>query len=161
MKKFIFPLLVCILLIIAIFLYFFGYSNCIIIRSYDTNKILYKSVLKPNMMIEFSYIHSVSLTPIHEYLEVSTDGYILRKVVYIDQGGAGMPEFAYDNQEFTMEDGKFVLSGFDRFYETIVINAQQKYDDTITIDDQTIDLYSLLGENGRIILDVEKSLILK
>jgi len=154
-------LLVCVVLTIAIFLLFFSYSDCMTIRSYDTNTVLFKHQIGPETAIKFSYIHSVSLTPIDEYLDVTIDGFLLRKVEYIDQGGAGMPEFTWDDQQFTIENGKFVIKGFDRFFESIVINVQKKYADVITIGNQKIDLYTLLGENGRIILDVEKTIFRK
>ncbi len=148
--------MVCVASTIAIFLFFFGYTDHMVIRSEETNKPLFTQVVEPNMTIKFSYIHSVSVSPIEEFLEVTSEGYILRKVVYIDQGGAGMPEFAFGDQEFVIDDNKFVIQGFDRFFESIVINVQKKYEDKITLADNEIDLYKLLNKNGRVILDVEK-----
>jgi len=156
MKKFILFLLVCVVLTIAIFLFFFGYSDCVTIQSYDTGKVLFKHEIKPEMVVIFSYIHSVSLTPIEEYLDVNARGYVLRKVTYIDQGGAGMPEFAFGDQQFTIEDNTFVIKGFDRFFESITINVQKEYKDEIAVDNHILDLSMLLGKNGRIVLDVEK-----
>ena len=149
-------LLVCVLLIIAIFLFFFGYSDCMTIRSYDTGNVLFKHEIKPEMVVIFRYIHSVSLTPIEEYLDVNAQGYTLRKVTYIDQGGAGMPEFAFGDQQFTIEDNTFVIKGFDRFFESITINAHEEYKDEIVVDNHNLDLSMLLGKNGRVVLGVEK-----
>jgi hypothetical protein len=161
MKKIVVSVLVCVVLTIAIFLLLFGLKDCMTIRSNQTNKVLYQSPITQNLGIEFSYIHSVSLTPIIEELNVTQQGFYLQKVIYIDQGGAGMPEFASGKQSFSIEEGKFVIDGFDRFFENIVINVQEKYDDQIKIEETIIDLDQLLGGNGKVILNVEKRLVFK
>jgi hypothetical protein len=141
-KKLLFYSLIIIAFLIAVFFLF--PKNVVEIKSIDDNKTLAIKEYSDGDMLEFSYIHSVSKTPITEFLEIIPDGFMLRKVIYEDQGGAGMPEYASGNQEFYVdEDGKFVIDGFTRHFDSIDINVQEKYNDKIRINEKTIDLYSI------------------
>jgi|GEM_PF-2230680 len=154
-KKALTILLLCIVFIASLF--FLYPKKTIEIKSLENNRTLALSEYSIGDTIVFSFIHSVSNTPIYEYLEVLPDGFYLRKVVYEDQGGAGMPEYAADGQKFYIdENDRFVIDGIDRHFENILITVQEEYEDVLKIGENSYNLYELCGEDCSIEVSLTK-----
>ena len=126
------------------------------VRGFKKGDIRHVSRVSNGDPIVFSYIHSVSKTPIEETLEVSKGLIHLVKVSYIDQGGAGMPEFGWGSEKFKIEDGKFVLEGFQRDFQQINITVQRAYDDRLKIGDHDVELIGIAKEGENISVACER-----
>ncbi len=125
------------------------------------HKVVYSEKIKEGTKFTFEYIHSVSKTPIEEELEIKNGCFKLIEVRYIDQGGAGMPEFSYGEEKFEKVGDKFIISNFDRVFQTIPITVQTKYKDTLVFENITLKLDELLEGNGTAILFTDNISIMK
>lgn len=129
------------------------------VRGFKKGDIRHVSRVSNGEPIVFSYIHSVSKTPIEETLEVSNGKIRLVKVSYTDQGGAGMPEFEWGSEKFKIEGGKFVLEGFQREFKSMNITVQRAYDDRLEIGDEAIELIQIAREGENIRVSVERTML--
>lgn len=59
----------------------------------STGRLLYSRDVQAGDHIQFSWIHSVELTPWEEYYEIQDDGTLLLKMTRFQSYGAGVPEF--------------------------------------------------------------------
>lgn len=125
---------------------------------FDQNENVVKYISKVNIgdKIEFKYIHSVSKTPITETLEIQNGILALNKVEYIDQGGAGMPEYPRGAEVFESKDGKFIISNFNRKFEQIPIRVQGKYKDELILNNENIKLYQIIENNKVALIETKK-----
>jgi len=125
---------------------------------FDQNENVVKYIQKVNIgdKIEFNYIHSVSKTPITETLEIQNGVLALNKVEYIDQGGAGMPEFPRGKEVFEVKDGKYIISNFDRKFKQIPIRVQEDYKDELTLNNENIKLYQIIENNKVALIETKK-----
>ncbi|GAA0181620.1 hypothetical protein SH2C18_41280 [Clostridium sediminicola] len=119
-----------------------------IITKKSEDKIVYVDKIKDNEKIIFSYIHSVSKTPIKEILYINGENISLQEVRYIDQGGAGMPEFTWDDEKFEKEGNEFVIKNFKRYFDHIPITVQKDYRDKLTFENKTLKLDEIISGNG-------------
>jgi len=125
---------------------------------FDQNENVVKYIRKVNIgdRLEFKYIHSVSKTPITETLEIQNGILALNKVEYVDQGGAGMPEFPRGSEIFEFKDGKYIISNFDRKFEQIPIRVQLKYKDELILNNENIKLYQIIENNKVALIETKK-----
>lgn len=123
-----------------------------------TNIILEAYPIEYGEELQYSFIHSVSKTPMIEVLRIEKDdAFHLKKVIYYDQGGAGMPEFTWGRETFEMEDGHFVLENFDRSFSRIALTIQKEYKNKIQYDGAEIDLCKLVeGRDATVVVEISK-----
>lgn len=104
-------------------------------------------------------IHSVTMTRLQETIRIDREqGFISTKVRYEDQGGAGLPEFPHSGGTFYIEDGWFVLEGYDRVFDELSFQVEKAYDNRLVIDGNQILLYHYWDrQQGVVNLEVLKS----
>lgn len=151
---------VFIIIIVVLFLSLFK-IKCFVITKNHEDKVVYINEVKDGEKIVFSYIHSVSNTPINEILYIDGDKISLQEVRYIDQGGAGMPEFTWGDEVFEKEGKEFVIKNFRRDFEHIPITVQKEYKDILTFENKTLKLDEIIGGNGVADIRVRDLSILK
>ncbi len=121
----------------------------ILLTQNSEQRLLFIRKVESGEQFSFSYIHSVSKTPITEVLEITDDNtFKVNEVQYIDQGGAGMPEYSWDDEVFEYREGKFILSNFSRIYPQINLTVQKKYKDKLLFNNETIELSNYIGDIG-------------
>lgn len=94
---------------------------------------------------ELGYTHSVSLTPVDEFFEITEDKkLILQKTVY-ESFGVGLPYEQMCDTDFEIIDGKFVLY-LKRNFDVInmVISPIPKH--TITVNGEVYEILDLFDE---------------
>ncbi len=77
----------------------------------------YRPAAAEQFQMVISYDHSVIRQPVEEVFSLApTEGFVLTSTVQADFG-AGLPSETYDS--IVLENGKFVISGIDRFMREI------------------------------------------
>lgn len=79
----------------------------------DEGDAVYTVPVREGSMFGIRYIHSVAQTPVTDYFIVKGNAIWLDRTVYSDFG-AGLPHTPEGGQVFRHENGKLVLSGFNR-----------------------------------------------
>lgn len=139
--------------------------QCLTIRSYDprveSHLRLVKGIpMKDGEVFIASNIHSVSLTPLKEYLYPLDGKIALKEVRYVDQGGAGMPEYQWgSNEKFENKGDYFVISGFDRSFKDLIINVQKDYDNKLLFPSKgqkELLLTDYVKDQSRVVLKIER-----
>ncbi|WP_105619498.1 DUF1850 domain-containing protein [Vallitalea okinawensis] len=152
MKKI--KLLILIGLIIVI-MYLLIPIQCFVITDLEKNHIVKVIPIIEDEIVVYRYIHSVSKTPIEEYLVAINKEIALQEVRYIDQGGAGMPEYGYGDEEFENMGDYFVIRNFNRSFEEVVINVQDKYENEFIFEDSRVFLPDVIENNKRILIKID------
>lgn len=117
-----------------------------------------KKFFPDNNAFELGYIHSVLLTPVDEFFEITEDkGLLLQKTVY-ESFGVGLPYEQVNDSDFEIIDGKFVLY-LKRKLDVInmVISPIPKH--TITVNGEVhniLDLFDEMDQSRIIKIYVEK-----
>lgn len=134
----------------------------LVIRRYEPKdmkahgQILRVLPIKDGEVFILTSIHSVSKTPIEEFIYPEEGAMKLKEVRYVDQGGAGMPEYNWGTKEkFENKGDYFVISGFDRSFKELVLNIQILYKNKLTIGRKELDLTNVVKDGKRIILSIE------
>lgn len=139
--------------------------QCLTIRSYDPPVENHLGLIKAIPMKEgevfiASNIHSVSLTPLKEYFYPADGKIALQEVRYVDQGGAGMPEYEWgSNEKFENKGDYFVISGFDRSFKELIINVQKDYDNKLLFPNKgqrEIKFIDFVKDQSRVALKIER-----
>lgn len=146
--------LFAIVIILVLSLTLIKIKSFVITKNHES-KVVYIDKIKDGEQIIFSYIHSVSKTPIKEILYIDGENISLQEVRYIDQGGAGMPEFTWGDEKFEKDGNEFVIKNFKRDFEHIPITVQKEYKDRLTFENKTLGLDEIIGGNG--IADIKVS----
>ncbi len=93
-----------------------------------------------------SYTHSVALTKVYEYYRISDNKIVLYKMEFFDQC-AGLPTETIDEEEFIMENGKFIITKMDREFEYINYRVNSKYEFKLDIKDDEVNLSNVFGDD--------------
>lgn len=155
-------------LLIAMFLIMFmliGYSffeteeKVLFAVNLDNGEELVIPLEEPSFVL--GYTHSVLLTPAEEYFSVQEDcSLLLQKTVY-ESFGVGLPYFQEEDQDFIIEDGKFILY-LEREFEEINMVISPIPDHWIGVGDDRYALVDLATEEGaRIRIHIEDRHVLR
>jgi len=66
------------------------------------------------------FTHSVQRTPVDEVFSIRGAKMVLEETIYSSYG-AGLPSEIYGSQQFFLENGNFIIKGFDREFKEIPI----------------------------------------
>lgn len=141
----------CILLFLLILIY---PKNCVLVEYLEEEKPVLALSLGKDEVLQYHSIHSVTGTPLEELFTVSDKELKLKEVRYTDQGGAGLPEYGYGEEEFRNMGDYFSISNFDRSFKEIIYTIQQPYENRIIIRNTTYELTELIPHNKRARLSV-------
>ncbi len=101
---------------------------------------------------ELGYIHSVLLTPVDEFFEITDDNeLILQKTIY-ESFGVGLPYEQLNDADFEIVEGKFILK-IKREFDIINMIVSPIPKHTITINGETqyiLDLFDGVNHARRI-----------
>lgn len=116
------------------------------------NSILAVYPIERNQLIEYTFIHSVSLTPVVEGLWVNDDyEFVTTTVRYQDQSGAGLPEQTFAAESFEQDDGWFIMDGLSVSSEKITIHVDKNYENTLKWNDRKVRLYEYFEDRRGIV----------
>jgi len=120
----------------------------------NKNNLLYHMEVNEGDSFDYFSIHSVSGTTLLETIVIEENCFVTKKARYEDQSGAGLPEYAYDESEFYIEEGFFVIDDLDRINESLIFQVEEEYDNTIYIHNENIPLFSFF-ERGQGVVKFE------
>lgn len=129
-------------------------TKCLQITDVENDDVLRNIPVKEGQVIVYHSIHSVSNTPLEEHLAIQGKELSLKEVRYIDQGGAGMPEYGYGSEVFENKGDYFVISNFQRVFPEIIFNIQEKYKNRLVVGQKGYDLTSMVPNNKRIAIGI-------
>lgn len=109
--------------------------------------ILFAQIVHPGATFKTVYTHSLELTPVWEYFEISADDMIILAETVYESSGAGLP-IADGEQVVTLKDGRFHLTGLYRRLPMIVMRITPQAHNTIWLNEaQLVDLSALVGHS--------------
>lgn len=119
----------------------------------EANRMLFDIIeIERDQLIEYTFIHSVSKTPVIEGLWVNdNDDFVTTTVKYQDQSGAGLPEQAFAAEDFEQRDGWFVMKGLSVSSPSITMHVNINYQNTLRINQKEIRLYRFFEEDKGIL----------
>lgn len=97
---------------------------------------------------ELGYIHSVLLTPVDEFFEITEDKKLMLQKTIYESFGVGLPYEQLSDADFEIIDGKFILY-LKRQFDVVnmVVSPIPKH--TITINGESHYILDLFDESGQ------------
>lgn len=91
-------------------------AGSVLLLKGEAGQLLLSRPILPGLKFRICYTHSVALSPVEDHFSFSDDGRIrLDKTVYSDFG-AGLPHMPESGQAMRTENGRIVISGYDRLF---------------------------------------------
>lgn len=120
-------------------------TNLEIIDS-STNKIIFSRKIFPGDSFETIYIHSVEKVPIKEVFIIDEEYRIILFETHFSCTGAGLPNQAYGNEQFSLQDGEFVIKNINRYLPFIPLRIGKDTGNIFIFKNEELDLSSLVGD---------------
>ncbi|MEW6621589.1 MAG: DUF1850 domain-containing protein [Bacillota bacterium] len=111
-------LLIIIIIIITLFL---KPLYVLEVRVDGTEKLVYQQQAKLGDTFDVYWIHSVTLQPVIETYEIQGFDRISLKKMVFDDNGPNLPAYPEAGQEWKIENGKFIISGYDRIFTRVPV----------------------------------------
>ncbi len=143
-------------LLAAVIFYMFGLRQTAVVFDSGEEPLVYLPLTEGE---EFSilYTHSIHLSEVQERYRAEKDGTITLFELIYEDFGIGMPSEAIAGETFTMEDGKYIMSGMDRNYRFFYLRTGQvKADHTITYGGKARKLSDVIVPGSRVKIGMEK-----
>lgn len=91
------------------------------VRVDGTGQLVYYQKAKPGETFDILWIHSVTLQPVVETYQLEAPGRIPLIQMIFDDNGPNLPARPEFNQKWTIENGKFIVSNYDRIFERVPV----------------------------------------
>lgn len=128
----------------------------LILSNGDTGEVYAAYKVKEGDYFSVSFIHSVNKSEVKESYEIKKDGIYLQDCLYSDFG-AGVATEIEDGQKLSYtDDGKMLISGFDRKIEHLSYIVGTVSDHVLEINGEEISLRELCGRNSVVHFDYKK-----
>ena len=114
----------------------------------DTGEVYGKFEADIDSRFSVTFIHSVNKSAVEELYQIKEDGIYLEECIY-SAFGAGVATEVEDGQTLTYtDDGKMIISGFDRKIDNLSYIVGTVSDHVLKINDEEISLRDLCGRNS-------------
>ena len=114
----------------------------------DTGEVYGKFEADIDSRFSVTFIHSVNKSAVEEVYQIKEDGIYLEECIY-SAFGAGVATEVEDGQTLTYtDDGKMIISGFDRKIDNLSYIVGTVSDHVLKINDEEISLRDLCGRNS-------------
>lgn len=128
----------------------------LVLSNGDTGEVYAEYKVKEGDCFSVSFIHSVNKSEVKESYEIKKDGIYLQDCLYSDFG-AGVATEIEDGQKLSYtDDGKMLISGFDRKIEHLSYIVGTVSDHVLEINGEEISLRELCGRNSVVHFDYKK-----
>ena len=128
----------------------------LVLSNGDTGEVYAAYKVKEGDCFSVSFIHSVNKSQVKESYEIKKDGIYLQDCLYSDFG-AGVATEIEDGQKLSYtDDGKMLISGFDRKIEHLSYIVGTVSDHVLEINGEEISLRELCGRNSVVHFDYKK-----
>lgn len=134
---------IAIFVTIAIFflIIVFPFLPHLIVVDGETNRILYKTTFTSQDIFVIKFIHSIHLTPVYEYYQISDSMDIILTEVHFDTYSVGMPSDLNKGEVLELKDGEIIIKNMQRILPYIDLRVGQVIaDHRLIIGDKEIRL---------------------
>ncbi|KUO50475.1 MAG: hypothetical protein APF76_07415 [Desulfitibacter sp. BRH_c19] len=118
MKKIL--VIICFILIILGILLFSSHYY-LEVRVNGSEELVYQQKAKLDDEFDIYWTHSVTLQPVIESYKLQAPGIISMEKMIFDDNGPNLPAHPEYNQVWTIKDGKFIVTGYDRVFERVPV----------------------------------------
>ncbi len=133
---------------VLIFTHFMPKNGRLVLSDGDTGTIYGEFNVEEGSMFSITFIHSVNKSPIEEIYQIKDDGIYLEECIY-SAFGAGVATEVEEGQTLTYtDDGKMIISGFDRKIDNLSYIVGTVSDHVLKINNEEISLRDLCGRNS-------------
>ena len=139
------------------FIYTFAATEGILeIIDYSTKKIIFSRRVLPGDNFSTLYIHSVEKTPVKEIFVIDNQYRIILSETQVSSSGAGLPSQIFDEEQFLLKDGKFIINNINRILPFIPLMVGENSHNIFFFKEETVELSSLIGD-GIVYIKIKKS----
>ncbi|MCP3764391.1 DUF1850 domain-containing protein [Domibacillus sp. A3M-37] len=114
----------CILLLLIAFLFYFPYKQVIAVTYQNQEQLLAYVLLKKNETFQIKYTHSIHLSDVVDSYRLSKEQIIQTELAYKDFA-VGMPSNAEGNEVFEEQDGTYYIKNMNRQFPFIDLRIGQ------------------------------------
>ena len=144
-------IIVIFLLIFTILFNFFIYTfaateGILEIIDYSTKKIIFSRRVVPGDDFSTLYIHSVEKTPVKEIFVIDNQYRIILSETQVSSSGAGLPSQIFEEDQFLLKDGKFIINNINIFLPFIPLKVGKTSHNIFFFREEIIDLSTLIGD---------------
>jgi len=153
-------IIVIFLLIFTILFNFFIYTfaateGILEIIDHSTKKIIFSRSVVPGDNFSTLYIHSVEKTPVKEIYVIDNQYRIILSETQVSSSGAGLPSQIFEEEQFLLKDGKFIINNINIFLPFIPLKVGETSHNIFFFKEEIVDLSSLIGD-GLVYIQVKK-----
>jgi len=153
-------IIVIFLLIFTILFNFFIYTfaateGILEIIDHSTKKIIFSRRVVPGDNFSTLYIHSVEKTPVKEIFVIDNQYRIILSETQVSSSGAGLPSQIFEEEQFLLKDGKFIINNINIFLPFIPLKVGKTSHNIFFFKEEIVDLSSLIGD-GLVYIQVKK-----
>lgn len=91
------------------------------VRADGSERLVYQQQAKPGDTFDVVWIHSVTLQPVIETYQLDAPGRIPLVQMIFNDNGPNLPAGPEFNQKWTISNGKFIVSDYDRVFERVPV----------------------------------------
>lgn len=126
----------------------FAASNSYFLEIIDdsTKKVIFSEEVFPGDSFSTLYIHSVSKTPVEESFVIDNQYRIILSETQVSSTGAGLPSQIFGEEQFHLQDGKFIIRNINKFLPFIPLKVGKNSRNTFFFKEEMIDLSTLIGD---------------
>lgn len=145
-------------LILVLILFFLSPIYVLEVKTDKAEELLYQQLASLGETFEIQWIHSVTLQPVSEFYRLEELNRIPLVKMIFDDNGPNLPARAEYEQSWIIEDGKFIVIGYDRIFERVPVRIGAVIADHILIyKDKQISLKDLYRPGGLVYIGLKKS----
>jgi len=126
------------------------------IKALRQGNIVFVRVVHPDERFATKYIHSVEHCPVWEYFRIDDDFRIILYETTFSSSNTGLPYATFGNEEFHNDVNRFRISNMCRILPELLLWVNEKYDNTLKINDFQELKLSLLAGNTLLQVKIRK-----
>lgn len=121
----------------------------------STKKVIFSRRVVPGNSFSTLYIHSVEKTLVQEIFVIDNQYRIILSETQVSSTGAGLPSQIFGEEQFRLQNGKFIISNINRFLPFIPLKIGKTSHNTFFFKEEIVDLSSLIGD-GLVYIKIKK-----
>ncbi|SKC41558.1 DUF1850 domain-containing protein [Maledivibacter halophilus] len=122
--------------------------NTLVIKSIETNKVIFINHVKPEDEFSIKWMHSVELQPWEEIFRIDSNYNIILYRTKFKQFGAGVPDYGGNKTE--IKDGYIIFKGINRKIDNLSYGISSFAKHTFSFKDKEIKLYKKIEDGNPI-----------
>ena len=134
--------------------------HCLEIEESRKGDVVFIHAVYPGDHFSIGYRHSVELCFVWDYLRIDEEFRIVLYETTFPSCNTGLPYAPAENEKFFHDGDRFRISNMNRIIPAISLWVNEKYDNTMTIGNRSLELFSLAG-NTLLRVAIKKESVLR